>query len=464
MSSITIIASIVFKNQKFGIGYNGDLLFKIPKDMKFFKEITSNNTVVMGYKTWLSIPNAPLINRKNIVLTRHSKVINNNKKDTLFMNFNQFKKYYSNNLSEKIYVIGGSQIYSLFLNDKELKPNNIIFTHITPPDLKNVKIDTFIEPDLISQYRLTGYSEQMMHHILKYRILYYSLKNTPHEEEKYITLIKKILENGNKRIDRTNVGTLSLFGQSLRFDISETIPLLTSKSVSFKNILEELLWFCRGETDATILKSKGVNIWNGNSSREFLDSRNLHHYKEGECGPIYGHQWRKFGKSQVNNGIDQLEYVENLLKTDPMSRRIMLSAWNPVDFDKMALLPCHTHVQWYVENKKDKKVLSCMFNMRSSDFALAGTYNIVSYSILTYILAKKTGMVPGEIIYTAGDCHLYLSHLEAVKEQFNKGFRPFPVLQLNDSIKNKPWENISSKDFSLIGYFPNSGIKMKMAV
>jgi dihydrofolate reductase/thymidylate synthase len=460
--TITLIGSLVFKNGSFGIGNNGDLLHKIPNDLRFFKTLTEGNTVIMGYKTWLSLPekNRPLKNRKNIVLTKNHKEEN---EDVVFTTFENLKKRMSKHIH--YFVIGGAEIYSLFLQDSSVIPDELVLNHIMPD--VTCEIDTYLNPDLIGGYEITGFSEKILEDNLSYRYIYFKKRQSiKHPESKYLDLIQEIVKSGNQRIDRTSVGTLSLFGKSVRFNIEHSIPLMTSKRVSFKNILEELLWFCRGETDSNILKDKGVNIWNGNSSREFLDSRNLNHYKEGECGPIYGHQWRRFGQrhGESGPGVDQLAYVENLLKNDPYSRRIVLSAWNPQDLDKMALLPCHMQVQWYVEDRDSKKFLNCMFTMRSSDFALAGCYNIVSYSILTYILAKRNNMFPGEIVYSAGDCHIYSNHLDAINEQMKRNFRPFPCLNIDESIKHKKWEEMEASDFELVGYFPNSSIKMKMAV
>jgi thymidylate synthase len=412
----------------------------------------------MGYNTWLSLPeeHRPLKDRKNIILTRQKR---EDSDEVIFTTFENFKSFFD--AKTKYFVIGGGQIFNLFLKDDVFRPSRIILTSITPEI--SVDSDTFMNPDLFGYYNITGYSDEMDGISLKYRYIYLSLRSGSHQEQKYLDTIKKILHLGEERTDRTNTGTISCFGESIRFDISNSIPLMTSKKVSFKNIVEELLWFCKGQTDSKILSEKGVNIWKGNSSRKFLDSRGLHDNKEGECGPIYGHQWRRFGQRPGENGtgVDQLKYVEELLNTDPYSRRIVISAWNPYDSDKMALLPCHTSVQWYVTNSTH---LNCLFTMRSSDFALASCYNIVSYSILTYILAKRHNMKPGEIIYNAGDCHIYKNHLKAVNEQFKRKFRPFPCLEMSEDIKTKNWEDMDYSDFTLVGYFPNGAIKMDMAV
>jgi dihydrofolate reductase/thymidylate synthase len=447
--NITLIANVVYKNNKFGLGFGNKLLYKNPEDMKFFKNVTEGSTVVMGYKTWVSLPRKPLNGRVNIVLTKRHMNCNPDLENVIFTNFKDFKK--SASPRDKIFVIGGGDIYKLFLQDSLLKPKRLLFT-LTEPEISK-DIDTFLEPELIKDYKLVDFSDKLNFENLSYTFLEYIYNKEPHEEYKYFDLFEKILKEGKQRKNRTNINTISIFGEQLRFDISKTIPLMTSKKVSFKNIVEELLWFCRGETDANILKNKGVKIWDGNSSREFLDARGLIDYPEGECGPIYGHQWRNF------NGVDQLKNVENLIKTDPTSRRIVLSAWNPVDLPKMALEPCHLLVQWYVNEGK----LDCMFTMRSND-SIATNYNVISYAVLTYILAIKCGLTPGEIVYSVGDCHIYESNLEATKEQLKRDLRPFPSLKLCDSIKEKDWSEIIFEDFRLVGYFPNKAIKMSMAV
>jgi len=242
-------------------------------------------------------------------------------------------------------------------------------------------------------------------------------------------------------------------------------------------IIKELLWIMQGHTDAKVLQRQGVHIWDGNTSREFLDSRNLQHYPEGVLGAGYGWQLRHHGSkynsdladvsgiNQLIGGFDQLTYVENLLKTDPFSRRIMFSYWNPSDFDKTALIPCHTQCQFYVTEERNQRYLSCMYGMRSNDVFLAGgSFNLVFYTVLTYILAKRHNMLPKEIIYTCGDCHIYSNHVHQVKEQLARDPRPFPKLKLDDSLVTKDWSDMSVDDFELIGYFPHPKISAPMAI
>lgn len=500
--TINLIACVATYKNKLAIGRDNELLFNLKNDMKFFKNITANslstssllpkNIVLMGRKTYFSIPqqHRPLTNRLNLVLTNDQYMINispvpkNLKltKNLYFLTLKTFKQIYKK-YNPQVFVIGGAKIYNMFLNDLTLPgPHKLYITHVRTIDNKDIKFNKGSEPDTFmdnftSKFKLIGYSERYSKNDLSYRILFYNLASTCSDEYKYLDLMQDILENGNKRDDRTCVGTISKFGTQLRFDISQSIPLLTTKKVPFKSMILELLWILHGNTDAKILQKQGVKIWDANTSREFLDKHNLQHYDEGVLGAGYGFQLRHFGSSYSQTfadtskidttligGIDQLQYVENLLINDPYSRRIMFSYWNPSDFTKTALLPCHYSVQFYVEEINKEKYLSCHFTMRSNDVMCGLPWNISSYSALTYILAKRVGMKPKDIVYSCGDCHIYKNHVEQCKEQLSRKIYPFPQLIVNDSVKSKDWANISVDDFELIGYFSNPPIKAPMAV
>ena len=497
---INLITNIVYYKNKFIIGKNNDLLINLKEDLQYFKRITSNNiceipnVVLMGRKTWFSIPfkNRPLKNRLNFVLTNNKSLIStkidlSNTSNVYYMNLNMFLDLYKkHNLN--VFVIGGSYIYNLFLDPNIhfiLRPNMLYITEVKDY-FKYNKYEDDAEyvciKDIPHYYSLTSISEKMyaeQDERISFRFLKYTLDtNKTNDEKTFLNTLSNIINNGNIRDDRTGTGTVSMFGTQMRFDISKSIPLLTTRFIPLRVIIEELLWFLRGDTDANILKNKNVNIWNGNTSREFLDSRKLTHYKEGILGPGYGFQMRFFGanysqafadtstidKTKIG-GFDQLEYLLTLLKTDTYSRRIMMSYWNPPDFDKTALIPCHTNVQFYVEKDKNGTMhLSCQFYMRSNDFALANNFNVVSYSVLTYILALKCNMQPKEIIFTCGDTHVYKNHIEPISEQLNRSQRPLPVLLLDNSIKDKDFSQISIDDFELCGYYPHPPIKLSMAV
>ncbi len=489
--TINLIASVASYKNKLAIGIDNDLLVKIKQDMNFFKNTTQNSIVIMGRKTYYSIPEThrPLPNRYNFVLTNNLNLINKyhlpekiifknlDKTIPYFITFETFEKIYkSTECKPDVFVIGGGEIYNKFLTSKveELIPKKLFITQIYGFDFNNKNSDkiTFMN-NFDHRYKLIGFSEKFEKNNISARILHYKYyQNYVSEEYKYLNLVKNILQNGNERIDRTGTGTFSLFGKHMRFDISNgNLPLLTTKQIPFKAIVEELLFFCRGETNSQILDEKGVKIWNANTTREFLDMRNLKNYPIGTMGPMYGWSWRHFGadySSKFNNcdfigGFDQLKHVENLLKTEPFSRRIYISNLNPAETSKMCLDMCHIYIQFYVEEIKGIKYLNGYFTMRSSDF-LAWSYNICSYTILLNILALKCNMKPKEIIYNAVDCHVYKNHIEGINLQMTRTPRPFPKIKIDETLKNKDWSEMNFSDFDLIGYFPHPSIKAKMAV
>jgi len=301
-----------------------------------------------------------------------------------------------------------------------------------------------------------------------------------HEEEQYLQLIKNILDNGYIENGR-NGKTKSIFGNSMRFSLKNgKIPILTTKKVSWKTCLRELLWFIRGETDNKILQEQGVHIWDGNGSRDFLDSRGLQLYPENMLGPIYGYQWRYFnanyncfnGKRLFNpdepdiysktkgfTGIDQLQQIIDALK-DPKqrtSRRLVMTSWNPLQLDQMALPPCHVLCQF---NVHDENKLSCALYQRSVDCVLGEPFNIASYSFLTHLLAKHCGLEAHELVYFMGNCHIYEEHIEGIKTQLQRAPYPFPsisIKELRESINDYQVE-----DFEIHNYQHYSPIKFEM--
>ena len=271
---------------------------------------------------------------------------------------------------------------------------------------------------------MLGYIVDIICHIFKL-FTFKICKDTTHyykDEYGYLLLLTDLLSLQTTKNNR-NGYTLSMFGNTYRYDISDgKLPLLTTKHVSFKNVLLELLWFLHGKTNAKLLNEQGVKIWNGNSTREFLDSQGLHDYEEGECGPIYGHQWRKF-----NDEKDQIPYLVNEIKKG--SRRAVLSGWNPCKLDKMCLPPCHILYIFYVDGDSNENI-SCHMTMRSNDTFLGLPYNIASTALLTYIIGKLTHKKPKEIVINVCDAHLYVKHIEAAKEQILNPVKEFPTVEL----------------------------------
>ena len=261
----------------------------------------------------------------------------------------------------------------------------------------------------------------------------------------YLNLLDKILTDGVRKGDRTGTGTLSIFGHQMRFDLSEGFPLLTTKKLHMKSIIYELLWFLKGDTNVRYLQEHGVRIWN-----EWAD-------ENGELGPVYGHQWRSW--PDYDGGvIDQIEYVMNQIRTNPNSRRMIVSAWNVAEVNKMALPPCHTLFQFYVVNGR----LSLQLYQRSADTFLGVPFNIASYALLCMMIAQVTGLEPGEFIHTTGDTHLYLNHLEQARLQLTREPRPLPTMILNPDVKSL--YDFKYEDFQLENYDPWPHIKADVSV
>jgi len=285
-------------------------------------------------------------------------------------------------------------------------------------------------------------------------------------DRQYLNLIARILREGEKRVDRTGVGTLSVFSHSFEWDLADGFPLLTTKNVHFKAIKEELLWFLSGSTDSKVLQQKGVRIWDGNGSRETLDALGFPHRREGDLGPVYGFQWRHFGASYTTaddsydgQGIDQVTALVDGLKTNPTSRRHIISAWNPADLSKMALPPCHMFAQFYVSN--DRR-LHCHMYQRSGDVGLGVPFNIASYALLVHMVAQCCHLHPGRLHHTIGDAHIYTDHIDPLKEQLRRDPRPLPTLALSPTVTSL--FDFTADDITLLDYNPHPSISMKMAV
>jgi thymidylate synthase len=286
-----------------------------------------------------------------------------------------------------------------------------------------------------------------------------------HDENQYISLITDILNHG-EIVNGRNGNALTVFGSSMHFNLeNNVIPILTTKRVAWKTCAKELFWFLKGSTDNTLLVDNNVRIWNENASRQFLDSRNLHHLEENDLGPVYGHQWRHFNAKYdtcntdyKNKGVDQIQYIINCLN-DPVerySRRLILCAWNPEQLDQMALPPCHVLAQFNVIGEK----LSCSLYQRSGDVGLGVPFNIGSYSLLTHILAKHCGLVASEFIYNLGNAHIYDDHIEVLKQQIKREPQVFPKIIIKN--KYETIEEYSIDDIELINYNSHDTIKMTM--
>lgn len=503
---------VVASTPNMGIGKEGKLPWKLPSDLKFFKEITmatsdpvKKNAIIMGRRTWESIPSKhrPLPGRLNVVLTRgrSSDIVTEENVVTCGSMTSALELLASSPYCfsiENVFVIGGGQILRDALNAPSCDA-----IHIT--EIKsNIDCDTFIPAINSSLFHPWYTSFPSVENSIRYSFVTYvrvrssssktfsesngvsldnGLENSSnkfeikefsflpkmiferHEEYTYLRLVQDILSSGVLKDDRTGTGTLSKFGCQMRFNLRKAFPLLTTKRVFWRGVVEELLWFISGSTNAKILQEKDIHIWDGNASRDYLDSIGLVDREEGDLGPVYGFQWRHFGAKYTDmhadysgQGFDQLLDVIHKIKNKPDDRRIILSAWNPSDLKLMALPPCHMFAQFYVGDGE----LSCQMYQRSADMGLGVPFNIASYALLTCMIAHVCGLVPGDFVHVIGDAHVYRTHVKPLEDQLQKLPKPFPILKINP--QKKVIDSFVLADFKLIGYDPHQKIEMKMAV
>jgi len=456
---------VACQEKDYGIGLNGKLPWKAPSDLHNFKKITTQtsnlllkNAVIMGRKTFQDI-GRELPNRINYVLS--SNVVDND----AYYSYSNFKDAFlhasTNENVETIFVIGGAEIYNHVLTNWSDYIECIYITIVNT----DIKCDTFLDENLINTLFYKNYpiNKAIDNGI---EMSFYKLEKRNIGEDEYLKLCQKIITTGSIRHNRTGIDTTSIFGERMEFDISKCIPFLTTKKLAWKTVLRELLWFISGNTDNKTLQDKKVGIWNGNSTREYLDSIGLTERAEGDLGPIYGFQWRHFGADYsdchtdyTGKGVDQLQNVIDLIRNDPDSRRIILSAWNPKAQPEMALPPCHILAQWYV---RDNKYLDCQMYQRSCDVALGVPFNIASYSLLTYMLAHVCNLQPGKYVQILGDAHIYNNHIEAIKQQLERQPYSFPQLKFSRKIENI--DDFIESDFILENYNCHDLIKMNMVV
>ena len=277
----------------------------------------------------------------------------------------------------------------------------------------------------------------------------------------YLDLLRRILDEGRDREDRTGTGTRGVFGHQMRFDLRSDFPLLTTKKLHLRSIIVELLWFLAGETNVASLQASGVRIWD-----EWATAEQTARFgrSAGDLGPIYGHQWRNFGATRLpdgtyaNDGVDQITRVVEQIRTNPHSRRLIVTGWNPKEADQVALPPCHTMFQLYVQDGE----LSCQLHQRSGDVFLGVPFNIASYALLTMMIAQVTDLRPGDFVHTLGDAHLYRNHLDQARLQLERAPRPRPTMRLDPSVRD-PFA-FRAEHFTLEGYDPHPHIKAEVSV
>ncbi|ADO67536.1 putative bifunctional dihydrofolate reductase/thymidylate synthase [Cafeteria roenbergensis virus] len=424
---------------------------KYPTDVQFFKKLTSfspfknlENIVIMGRKTWESLPPNKLPGRIPIII---SNTLPFSDKYYLASNLDYALHLATKIPHNEIWVIGGKQVYTEALTHYKCDK---IYHNIIPDEYEGDTSLEIISPIIVKQ-------------LIEDKIIFnqYQLKG----EFKYLHLLSKILNEGEFRQTR-NANTWSLFNQNLEFDMKDGFPLLTTKKMFWKGIVEELLFFIRGHTNSKLLEEKGVNIWKGNTSKDFITKLGLP-YEEGDMGKIYGFNWRHFGADYINcntnytgKGFDQLVKIIEEIKTNPSSRRILMSDFDPATSHQGVLYPCHSLVlQFYV---RDEDILDVKMYQRSVDSFLGLPFNISSTSLLLHIISKLTNKTPGKVSLSLGDCHIYETHRDQVIRQLKRLPYNFPKLILPDFTSLDQVENSTLENYVIENYLHHKGIKAEM--
>ena len=493
------------------IGVNNSLFTGINEDFEHFKEQTLNKIVVMGYNTFISLPGK---NDINLLSDRLNVVISNNHYDILvekiskseekldvivYRTFDDFynelvvdntivfeNEYYMD--VKDIFIIGGSYLYNyvygnfkinliyetisdvrISIDDYSTERNKIIYFNRVIDDKKFLKIYSKGASGIISvNLGKSLHNPRGGFHKINgnYTINIYQNKNDVNFQElEYLNLLKLIYDEGIHKDSRNSKVTSIFSPPQMRYDLREGFPLLTTKRVPWKTVLRELLWFISGSTDNKELQDKKVRIWDGNSTKEYLESRGLSDYREGDLGPIYGFQWRHFGAEYkgadhdyTGDGIDQLKYVIDLIERDPGSRRIIINSWNAMDLDKMALPPCHVMVQFSIDTREG--CIDAKLTQRSGDMFLGVPFNIASYAFLLHIIGNITGYKPRYFIHDIGDAHIYDNHKEAIIKQIKRPTYEFPQLVINRRLNII--DDIHETDFNITDYNHQGTIKADM--
>jgi len=455
-------------DERGGLSREGQLPWKHTEegkaDMDYFKTVTSGHAVLMGWNTWCSIGRL-LPDRLNIIVTQNHMadappcsegncIVYNDADEAI-----AYGRKWELQTGKRCFIIGGEQMYGYYLSRY-----NFIEKYITiiPGDYNCDKFYPGVMPTIPKTCCVGKHP------------LFLTVKHEP-EEDRYLDLFRQVFSKGHAKLDRTGTGTLSLFSPpELRFSLENyTLPIITTKTVAIKNgVIPELLWFISGSTDTRKLEAKGCNIWKGNTSQEFLHKRGLP-YAEKDMGPGYGFQWRHSGAEYkgmeadyTGQGVDQLQAIITLLKTDPDSRRMLMCSWVPPYLSQMALPPCHILYQVYthVSPTDGKRRLSAKMYQRSADSFLGVPFNVTSYALLTHIIAELTGCIAHELVMTFGDYHIYQNHIEQVKEQLCRAPRAFPKIIFKEKMSEMNIVDVTDKDFKIIGYSPYGHIVAPMAV
>lgn len=462
LSRFSVVAQIDSGN---GVSKCGEIPWDSESTSKYVRDLTvgqKRNAIVMGRKTYEDIPkeHRPLKDRTTVVISSTMKqedhtnvIVCNSLLEALSTLAGSQKKY------DKIFVVGGEQLFRDAIIDFGYLCDEIYVTRFKT----DYGCDALFPWEIVHRYEHQDPAKTRDYSRFVFK------PNQTHEESQYLSLLSKIVETGELKEDRTQTGTVSLFGLRLEFDISKRLPIITTKNVNYKTIIKELLYFLSGKSDTKILKSQGVSIWDENTSRAFLDKRGLEDYEPGDQGPMYGHQWRHWGaeyqgcdKNYEGMGIDQIQRVIDGLRKDPHGRRHIVSAYNVSDLDKMCLEPCHSFFQFNVSG--DRKFLDCQLYQRSGDMFLGVPYNITSYCMLTYMIAHIVGLKPRKFVHVIGDAHIYANHIDLVHRQLSRTPRPFPKLSFRGAAKLREISDFVFDSFIVENYVCCPAINGKMAI
>ena len=474
-----MINVILAVDKNYGLGFDNKLSWHIPEELSIFKEKTKDSILIVGRKTFEKLP----ILKNRIVFCISRNIIINSEKNDCIVVYQSIDEAIeqARKLNKPIFIIGGNEIYNyVFKNYK-----NELLVHISFIK-ESYTCDRFFDINNLKNFYIIQKNDYE-------RFTHYEMKYQKYGEQQYLDLIKDILENGERRQTR-NAETLSDFCKHLKFDLRDGFPLLTTKKMFLKGIIEELLFFIRGDTNSKILEEKGINIWKGNTSREFLDANGFKDRKEGEMGPMYGSIWRNFNSLSsereksilkdsrsvkfnyiaynkdgmsyttdtvdcINFDIDQLKFVINEIKTNPTSRRILMTTFNPSQVNQGVLWPCHSiTIQFYVQDG----FLDMFCYCRSQDIALGTGFNIASSSLLLMIISQITKLIPRYMNMTMGDAHIYSDHVDPIKIQLERIPYTFPTLILPEFESVEEVEKLNFNDFKLENYQYYPTIKMLM--
>ena len=521
MSSFNYQLVVAHSYPEYGIGKDNDLPWRLRDDLQHFKYITLSHTptplstssnslplnvVVMGRKTFDSLPASfkPLPDRLNLVITNNVELHQKSSlKDNLVYsswdNLTTTLQSLDNELQSKttnskyidtVFIIGGATIYQQAMDNLPIQRMHITEVYLNEKK-DETKFDTFLPKysphNLV--YPLESDNKLVLEDVspfkcekgIYFRYLTYSSNEymTKHHltpfsspEEQYLSIMRDIMVKGVERTDRTGTGTLSVFGTQQKYDLTDTFPISTTKRIFFRAVFEELALYLTGKTDNKILQEKSIHIWDGNTSRDFLDKRGLPHYPEGDMGETYGFNFRHFGGNYQDchteypldgsNGFDQIANLLHLLKNDPTSRRMLITLWNPASTHKASLPSCLMMYQFYVNT--NAKTLNCQIYLRSSDYFLANNWNTCTGALLTHMICnlEDINLTPGELTVVTGDTHIYKTHLKQVNENLDRKPHPFPKLVIKE--QKKDLTEFTFDDLRLVGYRTQKNIPAPMAV